>query len=278
LYKNGWCVVAAMRSVDAGLTRLRRETGANANDPRLIGVKLDLESAQSIEAAAKSIEEQIGAPDVLVHNAGVAAAGMFEDTPSSAWTTIFATNLFGPIALTRALLPAMRAAGRGRIVIVSSQGAVRGMPAISAYSASKGAIERWGESLAGEVAAFGLGVSVVVTGTFKTDILVQTADYRNYTGPYGRHYVGIDKTGEIVVGAANSPDRFARVLAKAIRGNAPYARYSAGIDAFMLLLMSRILPGWLLHKVVCFAMRLPRPGVLRALPSASTPSTAASNR
>jgi NAD(P)-dependent dehydrogenase (short-subunit alcohol dehydrogenase family) len=266
LYKNGWRVIAAMRSVEAGMERLRAETGALAGDPRLIGVRLDLDDAASIAAAARSIEEASGSPDVLVHNAGIAAAGAFEDTPSSAWAQIFATNLFGPIELTRALLPSMRAAGRGRIVIVSSQGAVRGMPAISAYSASKGAIERWGESLAGEIAPFGLGVSVVVTGTFKTDILVQTADYRNYKGAYAAHYAGIDKTGEIVVGAANSPERFARVLAKAITASGPYARFAAGIDAVMLLLMSRLMPGWLLHWVVCLAMRLPRSGTLRPVP------------
>lgn len=266
LYKVGFRVVAAMRSVEAGLERLRSETGAKADDPRLLGVKLDLESAEAIASCAETILERVGAPDVLVHNAGVAAAGAFEDMPASAWGLIFATNVFGPIELTRALLPAMRAAGRGRIVIVSSQGAVRGMPAISAYSASKAAIERWGESLAGEVAAFGLGVSVIVTGTFKTDILVQTADYRNYTGAYAKHYVGIDKTGDVVIGAAAPAERFARVLAKTLDNSAPFSRHSAGIDAFMLLVMSRLLPARLLHWVICFAMRLPRPNVLRALP------------
>ena len=266
LYKAGFRVVAAMRSVEAGLERLRSETGATRDDERLLGVKLDLESAESIAGCATEILERVGAPDVLVHNAGVAAAGTFEDMPQSAWSLIFATNLFGPIELTRALLPAMRNRGRGRIIIVSSQGAVRGMPAISAYSASKGAIERWGESLAGEIAPFGLGVSVIVTGTFKTDILVQTADYRNYTGPYAKHYIGIDKTGDIVIRAANPPERFARVLAKTIDSEAPFSRHAAGIDAIMLLLMSRLLPGWMLHLVVCFAMRLPRPGALRTLP------------
>jgi NAD(P)-dependent dehydrogenase (short-subunit alcohol dehydrogenase family) len=270
LYKRGFCIVAAMRSVDAGLERLRAETGANPGDPRLIGVALDLASAESIAAAAKAIEDAVGAPDVLVHNAGIAAAGMFEDTPASAWDQIFATNLFGPIALTRALLPSMRAAGRGRIVVISSQGAVRGMPAISAYSASKGAIERWAESLAGEVAAFGLGVTILVTGTFKTDILVQTSDFRNYKGAYAPHYVGIDKTGEIVVRAANPPELFARKLAKALEDRAPLVRRTAGIDATMLVLLNRFLPGWLLYQIIRLAMRLPRAGALRALPPAAT--------
>jgi NAD(P)-dependent dehydrogenase (short-subunit alcohol dehydrogenase family) len=267
LFKQGWRVVAAMRSVEAGLERVRAETGAAQGDPRLLGVTLDLANAESIAAAARAIEDAVGAPDVLVHNAGIAAAGMFEDTPASAWDQIFATNLFGPIALTRALLPLMRAAGRGRIVVVSSQGAVRGMPAISAYSASKGAIERWAESLAGEVAAFGLGVTILVTGTFRTDILVQTSDFRNYEGPYAQHYVGIDKTGAIVVRAANPPERFARVLAKALDDRAPLVRRTAGIDATMLVLLNRILPGWLLYQVIRLAMRLPRSGALRALPS-----------
>jgi NAD(P)-dependent dehydrogenase (short-subunit alcohol dehydrogenase family) len=266
LYKLGWRVVAAMRSVDAGLDRLRKETRAASDDPRLLGVKLDLEDAEAIEASATAILDAVGAPDVLVHNAGIAAAGMFEDTPSSAWSQIFATNLFGPVALTKALLPSMRAAGRGRIVVVSSQGAVRGMPAISAYSASKGALERWAESLSGEIAPFGLGVSIIVSGTFKTDILVQTADHRNYKGAYATHYVGIDKTGDIVVRAASSPEIFARVMAKAISEEAPLARHTAGIDATMLVLLNRFLPTWLLHHVIRLAMRLPRAGVLRALP------------
>jgi NAD(P)-dependent dehydrogenase (short-subunit alcohol dehydrogenase family) len=264
LYARGWRVVAAMRGVDAGLERLRAKTGADDKDPRLLGVKLDLDDAASIVAAARAIEAAVGAPDVLVHNAGIAAAGTFEDMPSNAWDQIFATNLFGPIALTRALLPSMRAAGRGRIVVISSQGAVRGMPAISAYSASKAGLERWAEALAGEIAPFGLGVTVIVSGTFKTDILVQTADYRNYKGPYGPHYVGIDKTGEVVVRAANPPERFASVLAKALSDRRPFERHAAGFDAKMLMLMNRILPAWLLHHVIRWAMRLPSPGGLRA--------------
>jgi len=269
LYRLGWRVVAAMRSVDAGLTRLRGTTGAAVGDPRLLGVTLDLDHAESIAAAATAIEEAVGAPDVLVHNAGIAAAGTFEDLPESAWYQIFTTNLFGPIALTRALLPRMRAAGRGRIVVVSSQGAIRGMPAISAYSASKGAIERWAESLAGEIAPFGLGVSVVVAGTFRTDILVQTSDYRNYDGPYAAHYVGIDKTGDVVIRAASRPEVFARVLARALDDRAPFVRRTAGFDATMLVLMSRLLPGRLLHHIIRLAMRLPRAGLLRALPGAA---------
>ena len=77
----------------------------------------------------------------------------------------------------------MRAAGRGRIVVVTSQGGIRGMATISAYAAAKAAVERWAESLAGEIAPFGLGVTVLVPGTFSTDILELT---QNHTDPRGR--------------------------------------------------------------------------------------------
>ena len=112
-------------------------------------------------------------PTSLVHNAGIAAVGCVEDMPFEVWEQLFRTNLFGPVRLTKALLPSMRAAGRGRIVVVSSQGGIRGMPSISAYSASKGALERWAEALAEEVAPFGLGVTILVSGMFKTDILTE---------------------------------------------------------------------------------------------------------
>src|SRR5262245_27929038 len=73
LYARGWRVVAAMRSPDAGLERLRAATGASAGDPRLVGVRLDLDDPPSIVAAAGAIEDAVGAPEALVHNAGIAA-------------------------------------------------------------------------------------------------------------------------------------------------------------------------------------------------------------
>jgi NAD(P)-dependent dehydrogenase (short-subunit alcohol dehydrogenase family) len=265
LYRLGWRVVGAMRTPDAGLERLRATTGAAADDPRLLGVRLDLEDATSIAAAGKAIEQSIGAPDVLVHNAGIAAVGSVEDLPTEVWHRIFATNLFGAVALTRALLPSMRAAGRGRIVFVSSQGGTRGMPTIGAYSASKGALERWAESLAQEIAPFGLGVTILVTGTFRTDILTEqtTADHGNYAGPYARHYAAARGMEDFVLRMARPPERFARALAKAVDERAPFAKHAVGPDAVLLALGNRVLPGWLLHRLVRLAMRLPRPGSLR---------------
>ena len=267
LYQRGWRVVAAMRSVEAGLNRLRAKSGAAPDDPRLIGVRLDLTDPQSIAAAARDIEERVGPPDALVHNAGVAAAGGAEETPLAAWQQLFATNLFGPVALTSALLPCMRARGRGRIVAVSSVGGLRGMPGISTYSASKGALERWAETLAQEIAPFGLGVTILVTGTFDTEILTeQTPDYGDHNGPYRTIYKGIQDTGKAFVSKASPPEKFAQALAKAVDDSAPIRRRTVGPDAAAVALMTRMLPGRLVHQLLRLAMRIPRQGALSPAP------------
>lgn len=277
LYRQGWRVVAAMRSVDAGLERLRAAAGASADDPRILGMKLDLADAASIPVAAQAMVDAIGAPDVIVHNAGVAAAGSAEETPDSAWQQLFATNLFGPVTLTRALLPSMRARGSGRIVAISSMGAVRGMPVISAYSASKGALERWAEALSQEIAPFGLGVSILVTGTFNTDILTeQTPDYGDHHGPYGRMYEGIHAAGKAAVAKASPPEKFARALAQAVLDRKPIVRRTVGPDAGGLAFMARWVPGLWVHHIVRMAMKIPGMGALRSpSPASTTVATAA---
>ena len=267
LYGLGWRVVGAMRSPEVGLERLRAATGAGAADPRLLGVRLDLDDAASIGAAADAIERAVGAPDALVHNAGIAAVGCVEEMSFEACEQLFRTNLFGPLRLTKALLPSMRAAGRGRIIVVSSQGGIRGMPAISAYSAAKGALERWAEALAEEIAPFGLGVTILVAGMFKTDILTeQTPHYGDHGGPYAAHYAGIERTGGVMVRFANPPERFAAALARVLDERVPFARHAVGFDARLLLVGSRLLPGRLLHHLIRLAMRLPRHGALHGRP------------
>ncbi|MGH3556604.1 MAG: SDR family oxidoreductase [Mycobacterium sp.] len=269
MHKQGWRVVAAMRSPEFGLEALRSKIGVAVDDSRLIAVPLDLVDSASVTAAAKAIEAAVGAPHALVHNAGISAAGMLEETPIDLWERMFATHVFGPVSLTKALLPSMRTAGRGRIVVISSQGGVRGMPETAAYSAAKGALERWAESLAGEVAPFGLGVTVLVTGTFDTDIITDagTSDLRDFSGPYAALHTRIDRRGRAAIRLARPPEHFARGLAKALDDHAPFARHAVGIDARMLLIANRLLSSKALHRVTRLAMGIPPPGALRSAPS-----------
>ena len=272
LYQQGWRVVAAMRSVDAGMTKLRAATGAAEDDPRLVGVTLDLTDAASVTAAAKAITEAVGAPYALVHNAGISAAGMIEEAPMSLWERMFATNIFGPVELTKALLPSMRAAGRGRIVLISSAGGVRGMPATAPYSAVKGALERWGESMAGEVAPFGIGVSILVTGTYDTEIITDagTTDNRVLDGPYARHHRTMDKRGRAAMRrAAKSPERFATGLAKALDERKPFVRRPVGPDARIVLVANKVLPAAAMHTLIRLMMGIPRFGALAGTTAAT---------
>ena len=266
LYKLGWRVVGAMRTPDVGLERLHEAAGAPTDDPRLIGVQLDLTDTASIAAAAKAIETAVGAPHAVVHNAGITAVGCVEEMDDDVWQHLFTTNLFGPVALTKVLLPSMRAAGRGRIVVISSEGGVRGMPAIAAYSAAKGASERWAEAMAGEIAPFGLGVTIIVAGTFDTDILTDAGvqDYRDFDGAYGPINTNIDRRGRLAIRIAGSPERFARGLAKALDDTAPLTRRAVGPDAHMLLISNRFLPNRLVQQVTRVAMGIPRFGSLRS--------------
>lgn len=272
LYRAGWQVVAAMRSPDTGMARLREATGAAEDDPRLIGVPLDLDDAASVTAAAALIEAAVGAPYAVVNNAGISAAGMVEETPMELWEKMFSTHVLGPVLLTKTLLPSMRAAGRGRIVLISSQGGVRGMPSIAAYSAAKGALERWGESMAGEVAPFGIGVTILVTGTYDTDIITDagTTDCRDFDGPYARHHATIDRRGRLAMKLARPPEIFATGLAGALADTAAFVRRPIGPDARMLLMANRILPSAGVHHMARLAMGLPRLGAMR--PGRLTPA------
>lgn len=265
LYERGWQVVGAMRTPDTGLAKLRELTGAAPDDPRLLGVQLDLGDPESITSAAKAIEEAVGAPYALVHNAGITAAGCVEEMDLEIWEQLFTTNLFGPVALTKALLPAMRKRGSGRIVVVGSESGVRGMPITAAYSSVKGASERWAEALANEVAPFGLGVSVLVTGTFDTEMITDAGaqDLRDFDGPYGSMHANIDRRGRMAIKIAAKPSRFARGLARALDDRAPFARHAVGPDAHALMAMHRVLPSRVLHHVIRVAMGIPRQGALR---------------
>jgi NAD(P)-dependent dehydrogenase (short-subunit alcohol dehydrogenase family) len=269
LYREGWRVVAAMRTPDRGLALLREAirdtTGAPTDDERLIGVQLDLLDAASITAAAKAIEEEVGAPYAIVHNAGISSAGMVEETDMALWQNMFATSVLGPVALTKALLPSMRTAGEGRVVLVASAAGVRGQPATAPYSAAKGALERWGESLALEIAPFGLGVTILVAGMYDTDIITDagTTDDRNFGGPYARLHNTMNTRGRFAMRLARRPDRFTNGLVKALDDQAPFRRRGVGPDASMLLAVNRLLPASGMHHMSRLVLGIPKQGSMR---------------
>lgn len=262
LHRAGWTVLAAMRNPGRDMEEVRAAAGATTDDPRLVPIELDLDDQASVDAAAKAIIEAVGAPHGIVHNAGLAGVGSIEEMPIETWQQIFTTNYFGPIRLTKALMPEMRRAGRGRIVLISSESAIRGMPAIGAYSGAKSALERWGETLAHEVAPFGLGVSIIVPGAFETDILELTTTWEDTSGPYSRMHRSLRRTGDQIVRIAGSPSSFAPKVEKALADTRPITRRAAGIDAKALLYGSRLLPGRVLQRLIQIGVGIPGPGAM----------------
>jgi NAD(P)-dependent dehydrogenase (short-subunit alcohol dehydrogenase family) len=225
---------------------------------RLIGIRLDLDDPTSIESATARILDTVGAPDGLVHNAGLAGAGAVEEMPVAVVEQIFTTNVFGSIRLTKGLLPVMRAAGRGRVVVISSSAATSGKGAVSAYGASKSALERWAEALSLEIAPFNLGVSVLITGTFKTDILELTQSWKDVSGPYAALHAALESVGDKMLRLAREPARFAPVVERALQETKPFARHAVGPDAMAMVYGNRLLPTRWLQSLTVRALGLPR--------------------
>ena len=162
---------AGDRVVAAGRQRETVNAALGADGERLLAVELDVTRAGQAKAAVEATVARFGGIDVLVNNAGYGHLGYFEETSDEDVRVQFATNLFGLFDVTRAVLPVMRAARGGRIFNLSSLAGFRGVEVGSLYCASKFALEGFTEALAGEVAPFGIRLTIVEPGPFRTDFL-----------------------------------------------------------------------------------------------------------
>ncbi|HWS67767.1 MAG TPA: oxidoreductase [Steroidobacteraceae bacterium] len=162
---------AGDRVVAAGRQRRAIIDGLGPDSDQLLPVELDVTVADQARAAVDAAVSRFGAIDVLVNNAGYGHLGFFEETTIRDAQAQFATNLFGVFNVTWAVLPIMRSARNGRIFNISSLGGVLGAELASLYCASKFALEGFSESLSKEVAPFGLFVTIVEPGPFRTEFL-----------------------------------------------------------------------------------------------------------
>jgi len=166
---------AALRAGDivvaAGRQRAAVSDRLGPDSERLLSVELDVNNEAQAQAAVDAAVARFGTIAVLVNNAGYGQLGLFEETTVQDAQAQFGTNLFGVFSVTRAVLPVMRAARQGRIFNVSSLAGMRGVAFGSLYCASKFALEGFSESLAQEIAPFGIRVTIVEPGPFRTDFL-----------------------------------------------------------------------------------------------------------
>ncbi len=164
----GHAVVATGRDPQ----RVQDAIGAHEN---LLPVALDVTDPAAAETAVASAVERFGRIDVLVNNAGNFYAGFFEEISPQQFRAQMETNFFGPLNVTRAVLPVMRRQRSGHVITITSAAGIIGQEFCAAYAASKFALEGWMESLQYDVAPFGIHTTIVEPGFFRTELLVEGA-------------------------------------------------------------------------------------------------------
>ena len=223
----GHAVVATGRSTDSVAAAI------GAHDDLLVA-QLDVTDAASAQAAVDAAVARFGRIDVLVNNAGNFIAGTFEEIPDADFRAQLETNFFGPLNVTRAVLPVMRAQRSGHVVSISSLAGLIGQYFCSAYAASKFALEGWMESLAPEIEPFGISTTVVEPGFFRTELLSKDStryaepsieDYRDTTTATIEAWSGM--SGQ----QGGDPAKLARALVTLTDLEHPPARWVAGSDA-----------------------------------------------
>jgi NAD(P)-dependent dehydrogenase (short-subunit alcohol dehydrogenase family) len=204
-----------------------------AQDDVLV-VKLDVTSPADAQAAVQAAVERFGRIDVLVNNAGNFYAGFFEEISPEDFRAQIETTLFGPMNVTRAVLPVMRAQRSGVVVAISSTAGIVGFEFNSAYAASKFGVEGWIESLTPEVAPFGIRTMLVEPGFFRTELL--TPESTNYAEPTIDDYAERTEQTVTVWKSMNGqqggdPAKLANALVQLAGQDKPPLRFVAGADA-----------------------------------------------
>lgn len=164
---EGARLILSARRLDA-LEEVRTACGGDARRIQL--VPLDLTHAEELPGKALEALAAFGQIDVLIHSAGVSQRALARDTGAQVERTLMEVNYFGPVALTRAVLPSMLKRRSGRIVVLSSLVGKFGMPLRSTYSAAKHALHGYFDSLRAEVREEGIGVTIVCPGFIRTDM------------------------------------------------------------------------------------------------------------
>ena len=223
----GHAVVATGRNTDA--------VAASVGEAdELLVVALDITSPASAKAAVQATLDRFGRIDVLVNNAGNFFAGFFEELSVAQFEQQLATNLGGPLNVTREALPVMRRQRSGHIITITSLAGLIGQEFCSAYAASKFALEGWMESLRFEVEPFGIRTTIVEPGFFRTDLLTKdsTAYAALWIDDYAERTAETRPAWEAMSGKqTNDPAKLAKALISIANEEPPPLRFVAGADA-----------------------------------------------
>jgi NAD(P)-dependent dehydrogenase (short-subunit alcohol dehydrogenase family) len=226
--------LAAGHAVVATGRNPQRVSAALGTHDDLLAVKLDVTDPADAQAAVQTAVERFGHIDVLVNNAGNFYAGFFEEITPGDFRAQVETTLFGPMNVTRAVLPVMRAQRSGLVVAISSTAGIVGQEFCTAYAAAKFGVEGWIESLTPEVAPFGIHTMLVEPGFFRTELL--SPESTNYAEPSIDDYA--ERTTQTVAAwnamngqQGGDPAKLATALVQLASQDEPPLRWIAGADA-----------------------------------------------
>jgi NAD(P)-dependent dehydrogenase (short-subunit alcohol dehydrogenase family) len=248
--KQVWLITGAGRGMGIDIARAALAAGhavvGTARNPRsvidavgehddLLAVPLDVTDPAAAQAAVAAAVERFGHLDVLVNNAGSFYAGFFEERAPEDFRAQIETTLFGPVNVTRAALPQMRAQRAGLVATISSTAGIASeADFLTAYAASKFGVEGFMEALATEVAPFGIKTMLVEPGFFRTELL--TPQSTRYAEPSIEDYA--ERTRATIAGwrsmdgqQGGDPTKLADALVQLVALDEPPLRFAAGADA-----------------------------------------------
>ena len=247
------CAVALDRQGFHVLAGVRKEADGESLKADAAGLEpviVDVTDAATIEALHEKVDaDHSGRLAGLVNNAGISVAGPIEGVPVDEWRRQFEVNVIGQVAVTKALLPALRAA-KGRVAFMSSVGGKNAIGLLGPYGASKHAIEAIGDSLRQEMQPFGVNVAVIEPGSVATPIwekgLEDAAASRAALGEevnrlYGERLDAFAALAEKTGAAGVPPEDVAKAVTHALTADRPKTRYVVGRDAKAQLAMKAVL-------------------------------------
>jgi NAD(P)-dependent dehydrogenase (short-subunit alcohol dehydrogenase family) len=226
--------LAAGHSVVATGRDSAKLTAAIGHHDELLVIKLDVTRLEDAHAAVAAAVAKFGRIDVLVNNAGNFYAGFFEELSPEQVRNQIETLLFGPMNVSRAVLPVMRKQRGGLLLTISSTAGLSGVAFCTAYAAAKFGVEGWIESLTPEIAPFGIRTMLVEPGFFRTELL------SNESTTYAKPAIGdyAERTREIVAAWSSmdgkqggDPAKLAHAIVHLAGLNEPPVRFAAGADA-----------------------------------------------
>jgi NAD(P)-dependent dehydrogenase (short-subunit alcohol dehydrogenase family) len=252
LARAGFFVYATMRSPDK---RDRLDEEAARAGVSVEVLPLDVTRDESVAGAFERIRAETNGVDVLVSNAGYGIGGFVEDLTIDEIRDQLETNFFGAVRVVKAALPGMRERRRGRIILVSSIGVFNPVPGLSAYNASKAALEAFARALRYEAGLDGVFVSILDPGTYPTEIFYGNRRMAAASeDPSSSHYEGKRRLEAIVMRRVDrssaDPREVARAFRRAATAPRPRVRYLVGRDTWPTRIVRTVVPDRAVQSVV----------------------------